>query len=338
MITKFTITNKGAGIEWDVKELINDVVVWKTDKDYAAGTLDFKIYTGHSAYNLGFNPTNGDIIEFHWDNRKIFYGRIFKHSTDETNVFRCLAYDNLRYLKNEGVLVFPVSTGSERFVRIMQTLELNYRQNNLAVAKLDAKVYDGQTYFSMLQDALNETNQITSDGDFFMRANYDVIELMQVYSTQTTLLIEEKGRLSQWTYERNADELYNMVKVIKEDENEGERTTFTTNEASSQASINQFGLLSKVEKADTDMNSAQMQEKAQKLLNQLSKEKQTLDITAAGTFHENGTNFRAGDRFWINIPHPLVKAAIKSNEILSQSVTHHFSNTNWIMDIKGSVM
>ncbi len=339
-ITEFTIEHKATTIhlEWDVRDFVKDSITWTTTKDYSAGELSFNLKLPLEDVGT-FNVTNGDIVRFQWDGVQVFYGRIFKWEIGEDYVASCSAYDNLRFLKGEDTIVFPVSTGTERFERIMKTLELKYNNANLAIAKLDAKVFDGETYFSMLQDALDQTNKITTDGDFFLRAVWDTIELKQVYSTGTTLVIESGGLLSQWNYQQSAEELYNFVKVVKDttssDEKDETRKTFSTTEAQAGDSLVHYGRLSKIEKADKDMNDAQMRDKANQLLADLNKEDRTLSLTAAGTFHSGNLNVRAGDRFTVKIDYPLISYQYNQAsevEVLAEKVVHHFSD-NWLMDL-----
>lgn len=339
-VTEFTIEHKSTSVhpEWDVRDFVFGVIDWTTDKDYSAGELSFSLKLPLEDVGT-FNVTNGDIVRFQWNGVQIFYGKIFKWDIGEDYVANCTAYDNLRFLKSEDTIVFPVSTGTERFVRIMQIMNLKYRNANLAIAKLDAKVYDGETYFSMLQDALDQTNKITKDGDFFMRAVWDTIELKQVYSTGTTLVVEGGGLLSKWNYQQSADELYNLVKVVKDitssDEKDETRKTFSTTEAQAGDSIVHYGRLSKVEKAEKEMNEAQMRDKANQLLTDLNKEDRLLSLTAVGTFHSGNSNIRAGDRFTAKIDYPLISYQYNKAsqvEVLAEKVTHHFSD-NWLMDL-----
>lgn len=325
MITLFTIKQKKSAREYDVKDLVTDVS-WVTDLGFSAGTLNFSLFVGQHSELI---PRNGDEIEFCWDNKKVFKGRIFKCTVDDKERYKILAYDNLRYLKNEDTIVFPVSTGTERFERIMNTLQLPYRSLNLMVANLEAKVCDGETYFSMLQDAVEQSNRITKDGEFFVRCNYDVVEIVQATDLRrTTLLLDEDTTLTGWNLEYSADDLYNVVKVTQESGEDKERKTFTVGQAEAQDSIAQYGQLTKVERADKDMNIAQMENKARQLLDELNREKTTLSFTSTGVL-----DVRAGQRFFIATKQGL----LKERELIADKVTHNFGTT-WSMDVQVRIL
>ncbi|MFK4781362.1 XkdQ/YqbQ family protein [Lactococcus petauri] len=331
-ITEFIIERKMSKqhTEYDVRELISGKVDWESDIDFSAGTLSFSLDISQTPE---FYPQNGDIVRFKWDGVQAFYGRIFKVDTDEKEQYNCVAYDNLRYLKSEGTVIFPVSTVAERYSRIMQICNLPFYPTEDTRYKLDSEVCDGQTYFSMLQSGIEETNKNTKDGQYFLRTVWDKIQLFTTRIATSTLVIEANGLLSGWAYQSSAENLYNIVQVVKDttdsEEKDEKRKTFTTKEASAQDSITRYGKLSKIEKADKDMNDAQMQNKANQLLKELSKEETTLKLSSLGAFHD-GMFIRAGDRFWVKIDNILVKERIYQ----SKKITHHFDQI-WTTDFEG---
>lgn len=331
-ITKFTLTHVAIkpAIVWDVAQLVEGRIKWETDIDYSAGALTFSIYVGNNDYARGFHPSNGDIVDFHWDNKKVFYGRVFKVSTDNTEVFEVTAYDNLRYLKGEDALVFPVSTARQRFERIMKICQLPYKVVSDTSYKVEAEVCDGDTYFNMMKKAIDDIRKATNN-DYFIRTNYNIVEFVQSTATRTKLLIDEKSTMTSWSFDFSADELYNVVKVVKTD---SENNSFTSSTATWQDSINRYGRLSKVEKADSDMNQAQMDSKANQLLRELSKETDELTLEAFGTL-----NVRAGSRFFFSINSTFLKDLIKQeHEVLAKSVTHYFDSAEWTMQIKARLL
>lgn len=331
-ITKFTLTHVASNpaIIWDVAELVEGSIKWETDIEFAAGALNFSIYVGNNDYSRGFHPSNGDIVDFHWDNKKVFYGRVFKVSTDEKEIFQVTAYDNLRYLKGEDALVFPVSTARQRFERIMKICQLPYKVVSDTTYKVKAEVCDGDTYFNMMKKAIEDIKKATGN-DYFLRTNYNVVEFAQTTATRTKLLIDENSTMTSWSFDFSADELYNVVKVVKTD---SESKSFTSSTAAWQDSIHRYGRLSKVEKAESDMNQAQMDAKANQLLRELSNETNELTLEAIGTL-----NVRAGNRFFFSINSNFLKDLIKNeHEVLAKSVTHVFDEAAWTMQIKARLL
>lgn len=334
MITKFTIQKYDYSKNWDVTALCKDVVDWSTDMNFSAGSLDFSLIE----VDEGFTPSNGDMVEFQWDNQKIFKGKIFKVDYDSSEVFHCLAYDQLRYLKSEDTIVFPVTTGQQRFERIMQINQLHYKVVSNQTHKLAPEVFDGNTYFDMISTSLAKVKTATGN-EYFLRDNYGTVEFVRATSkssmgnsnTQTTLLLGDNSNMTSWNFDRNIEELYNVVKVVKENKDNNDRSTYTTKTANSNASVEKFGRLQKVEKAENDANSSQMQNQATQKLAELNVENRTFKCAAIGDLR-----IKAGNVFWIYIK-SLNDIGIGQRQVVATNVTHHFEN-NWTMDIEGRIV
>lgn len=330
-ITKFTIQKWDYSQNWDVSEIAINIKK-SEDADFSAGSLEFTLLE----VNEGFTPWNGDIVEFQWDSNKTFKGKIFKVGYDSQERFQCVAYDSTYYLKSEDTIVFGVSTAQERFVRIMQIINQPYKVvGDTQITKLPAEVFDGETYFSMIQKSLDKIWTMTGTR-FFIRDEYGVITWYRSYGqyagseTVSGLLLGDNSLMTDWELDRSAEDLYNVIKVVREDGDDKDRKTYTTKTVNSQSSIERYGRLQKHEKADNDANEAQMQNQGIQSLNENNQEKRTFKVSAVLDLR-----IHAGSIFSIFVQ-SLSEIGIGQKQVFARKVTHDFGAQT--MSIEGEII
>lgn len=317
MITKFTIGRRHAGDTWDVSNLVNNVK-WVTDLNFAAGTLTFDLLFDNSFY-----PQNGDVVEFQWDNQKVFYGYIFKVTFKEDKKFSITAYDKTRYLKNEDSLVWPISTISDRFDTVCKMAEISHKVINGSDYKLPAEVADSKTYFDMLKTSIDKTQKATNQM-YYIFADYDVVELRKAPYNELNIIVGDQSLLTGFSFEKSIDEVANSVRIIKKNQAESQQTSSTASDSeessgddpaktsfnftdSSAANVQDWGKLQTVENAKDKANDAQMKQRADELLKEKNREAYTLSLTCLGDVSlvaGNSVNIQISDLsnagFWIN--------------------------------------
>lgn len=331
-VTYFKIAHRDLSSPWDVSRIATNIQ-WTTDIDFAAGELKFTLLE----INEGFFPHNGDAVSFQWDGNKTFFGYIFSYSYKSDETIEITAYDRLRYLKNQDTILWPVGTALQRFNAVMGRISAPHQNLSNNAIKLPAEVADGKTYFDMLKSAFDSTYS-RSGHRYIIRDNYGMVQLLRVvgsgnvnFPSKTNLVLGDNSLLTDFTFEKSIDELYNVVKLIKETENKQKRTVYTTKTAASTSSRKKFGTLQIVEKADEKLNASQMQAKANQFLRQYNKEKMTLSLNAIGN-----NSLRAGSRFYISIQ-SLRDIGIGTREVLATKVTHDFSD-NWTMSLDVEIL
>lgn len=336
-LTQFQIHTRGSTDYWDVSKLVSNVK-WTTDSNFAAGSLTFDLYE----VNEGFVPNNGDEVRFSWDGQKIFFGYIFKVNYTSDEVFSCTAYDWMRYLKNQDSLVWPVSTVAQRFNTACATAGIPHRVLYDGNYKLPAKVSDGVTYFSMLQDDIEATK--TSFGqDMFIRDNYGTVELcaMPLPRSGSVLVVGDGSMATSWEYDRSIDDAANVVKVVKNSKKDAGKSTATarddpnntviTSQTASGSTVGRWGKLQIVEKVSDDkMNAAQMGERARALLREKNIQASSMKITAIGSL-----DFKVGVTFVMKIA-SLGDIGIKAPAVTIKKCTHNFDLNNWTTDLEVS--
>ena len=258
------------GKQFDITDIVSDPK-WTTDMESQPGKFEFRINVDPNVF-----LKNGDVIELQMDSKLIFKGKVFVRKKSQGGMWRVVAYDNLRYLKNEDTIVFDASAIDKRFVTIMETLNLPYRVLDKSTYACAAQVADTKTYYTMLKEAWEETH-LKTDEQFGVRDNNGVIELYNTKRFATNLIIGDNSLLSEYDYTNTIDEeTYNSIKVVKEDKDNNTREIYVSKDSTS---INKFGTLQIVEMVtDADANKAQMKEQGDKKLKQHNKEFKYLEM------------------------------------------------------------
>lgn len=338
MITKFAIGRRNSGDTWNVADLVNNVK-WVTDLNFAAGTFTFDLL-----FDGSFYPQSGDVVEFQWDEQKIFFGYIFK-STFKDKKFSITAYDKMRYLKNQDSLVWPISTISQRFETACKMAEISHKVINGSDYKLPAEVADSKTYFDMLKSGIEATQKATNQM-YYLFANYDVVELRKAPYNDLNIIIGDKSLLTGYSFEKSIDDAANSVRIVKKNSSESQQTTSTsTTDTESTGDdpkttsfsytdvkahdVQDWGKLQIVENAKDKANDAQMQERAKALLKEKNREVYTLSLDCLGD-----TSLIAGNSVNIQIDE-LSKAGFWISNTAITKATHNFGpNYNCSLEMK----
>lgn len=326
-VTHFTMASRTK--RWDVAPLATEIV-WETDVNFSAGSLKFKLLE----VDEGFVPQNGDKVEFKWDGMKIFKGRVFEVDYSSKEVFTVTAFDNLRYLKNQDMIVWRIGKIGERFSKIMRSIGgISYKNLSKSKINLIEEIQDGQTHFDRLSEWAKEVKR--REGlRVFLRDVYGSVQLVAEEVTwDKFLVIGDKELATGWNYTRSVDETANIIKLVRETKDKKQRSVYTTKSASSSKSIDRYGPLQIVEKADDKLNDAQMERLVNRRLKEKNVEDKTFSITAIGTMEaSSGLGMRAGERFYIDIQ-SLRDIGIGTRRMFATKVTHHFGPA-WTMDIE----
>lgn len=261
--------------KYDISSIVSDPK-WTTGLDSQAGTFEFGIEEDKAVF-----LRDGDIIEVLCDGKKTFRGKVFDRKKSKSKIWKIKAYDNMRYLQNKDTIVFDANRLSDRFNKICQLQGLPHKvldQNSYNCAD---KVEDNESYFSMLESAMQEVRN-NNNARFAIRDNFGTLELFNLNRGVTKLVLGDKSLLSDYDYQASIDGSYNAVKVIKEDSKTKQRQVYT---ATNKGLIDRWGKLQMVEKVtDSDVNNAQLKQKANDLLKANAKEVRTLTLKAVGVF------------------------------------------------------
>lgn len=284
-VTNFTLVRRSnlyrkssknpAGTSYDLKDLVYNIK-WTTTMDFSAGELTFDLVQPYDQANI--IPYTGDIIKFSWDKQKVFYGYVWTYTLKKDRVVSVSCYDSMRYLKNEDTLIFKANNAGQRFKTICSKAGIKGAAIKSPTTKLKATIYEGKTYFDMLQDSFNKTLKKSSH-KYFLTTNYDTVELRRVPHKKLDFYIGDSSGLIDATYSVDIENTYNTIRVIKSDSKKHKITAATTVSGKSPA---QWGKLQKVVTPKDKANAAQMKEKAQNELKENNLANKTLSVKCIG--------------------------------------------------------
>lgn len=159
-----------------VPVLVDEVTLERTHNE-SASTLTFtcnkQMRSNKIDNNLAFSP--GDMVRLLVDNVNVFQGRVFKKSRSSEHKIQVIAYDKIRYLLNEDTVVLGQDNDSKATYTLKELLDkitnifnsLGFKDfmrfnisekhaDKLDKVKLEATVYENQTYLDMILDTFEK--------------------------------------------------------------------------------------------------------------------------------------------------------------------------------------
>lgn len=275
--------------QYDISDLCKGIS-WFTSINSQPGKLQFDFMDNSTVY-----LREGDLIEMRVDGQNVFKGKIFKRKRKmSVNGFWSItAFDNTFYLKNEDTLLFNANTVTDRFKRICEVQGVPYKILDKSTYNCTAVIENKHTYYSMLEDAINETRTGSSQR-FAFWDNYGTLEMFNLNRQITRLVIGDESLMSDYDYEVSIEDTANSVKVLREDKDKGKREIYTEKD---NKTIEKWGKLQIVETiSDADLNASQLKQIAKDKLKERNKETVTISMQAISNLE-----IRAGKLFtWRN--------------------------------------
>lgn len=238
----FRSVNAAAG-NTDIYEIAaSGSATWETSRSGSPGSLKFSVtryqtqsngysYTGEQANEVNV-PKVGDIVMAYDDDPNwvtgenmfpLFYGFVFTASYKE-NEISYTAYDQLRYLKSKDTMVFT-NTNAGFIVRACATsagcsvgslCNTSYRIIN--------RIEENTSYFDIIGNALDlelvHKGKLLVLYDDFGKLVLKSIEDMRLDTVLDAESVSEKEE------EKSIDSLYTSVKLVKEDQESGQKTVY----------------------------------------------------------------------------------------------------------------
>lgn len=300
--------------QYDLSEIVGNIK-WVTGLNNQPGTLTFDVQEDKKVF-----LRSGDIIEMTIDGKKIFKGKVFKRAKSKSAKWKITAYDNMRYLKNEDTLVFKANSCTDRFKAICQAQGLPYKVVNSCGYKCTPVVEDKHSYFSMVQDAIEETRK-GYGLRYAIWDNFGKLEIFDLNNKISKIVLGDNSLMTEYSYEASIDDAYNSVKVMREDREKKKREIYT---AKHNGNIEKWGKLQMVETiSDAYLNSSQLQKQAKDLLSQHNKETKSISFEAVGYL-----SLRAGNSFILRLADLRRDYVGKDNLALITKCTHNFGSVH----------
>lgn len=309
----------------NIKLLITkDEEVWELKNTVENISLNTSMYDspGKCEFSLidAMDYPRGSIVNLIIDDKKVFYGYVFTTSVDSKGRTNIVAYDQMRYLKNQDTVYYEGKTSS-------QILEDICKRNNLKCKIVDPSnwiilpyLYEKKTMFEIIKHSLDEAfNQ--ENKMYMIRDNFGVIEHVDVSNQKTSLQIGTKSLMTDFTYEKTIDEdTYNVIKLIRDNKETNKRDVWQVQDGES---IKKWGKLQYLYDVDEQANEEQIKELANNILKVKNKETRKLSLSAIGFY-----NLKAGDGIKVKID------GVIDEWFYLSSVTTNISNNMSTMDLE----
>lgn len=255
------------------------------------------------------------------DKKIVFLGFVFEKSRNKDQHITCVAYDQLRYLKNKDTWLVQNMKASEFLRQVCGQFVLtagDIEDTGFVIEKL---LIDNKTIFDAVQDTL-DTTLVNTGKMFVLYDDGGKICLKNVENMKSNILICNQTA-EDFDYTSSIEEMYNTVKLIQKKDKKGE-----TGQAYLKAdadSVNRYGALQYFDNSLDDTANPEMIAKQILELNNRVRRK----LTVNGAFGD--INIRGGSSVVLDLA--LGDQTVKQFAIVD-SVTHNFNNDHHTMDLQ----
>lgn len=294
--------------------VVEEGITWSTERKGYPGQLEFKVVQDKT-----LKITEGDAVRLKVNDKKVFYGFVFKIKRDKENILSVTAYDQLRYLKNKDTYVYENKTAGQLIKMIASDFGLQTGTIEDTKYKIPSRVEENTSLFDIIQNALDLTLE-NKKQMYVMYDDFGKITLKNLNSMKLKVLIdEETGENFDYTSSIDGD-TYNKVKLTYDNEKTGKREVYI---AKSSKNINQWGVLQHFDTLEEGENG---KEKADALLSLYNVKTRSLSIKDA----IGDINVRAGSL----IPVILDLGDVKlKNYMIVEKCKHEFKESEHFMNL-----
>lgn len=291
-------------------------VQWETAQKGEPGKLTFTVVKDDV---VSFNE--GAKVTFSVDDKEIFVGYVFTKTRNKDHHIQVVAYDQLRYFKNQDVVVYKNKTASEVVAMLAADYQLTVGALDDTKHKIKQRVEDGQTLFDIVENALKITQDSTNKV-FVLYDDAGKITLKDIQSMKLQTVIDDETA-EDFDYTSSIDgETYNYIKLVRESSKDGKRLISV--DVKDDKNIAQWGRLQYFEKISDNIN---LKAHAEKLLKQYNHKTRTLRIQGA----LGDPSVRAGCMLPVMLN---LGDIIHNSYLICQRVVHTWEQGHHSMDVE----
>ena len=263
--------NNRTGDTWDITTLIS-AAKWSTKRTGSPATIDL---TAIDSPEVTWE--NGGIIAVREADQGLFYGYVFKLSSNEKGQVSITAYDQTRYLKNKDTYVFTGKRADEIVSQIAADFKLKVGALDNTGYVIPSLVEDNQSLFDIVLKALDLT-LINSGRMFYLWDDFGSLRISDVAEGQPDLVVGDSSLATGYTYDTEIDsETYNKIKLVRDNQDTGKRDVYIFQDSDN---MRLWGVLQDFEKVNEELNEAQIKERGNQMLELYNRPKRTFSISA----------------------------------------------------------
>ncbi len=293
-------------------------VTWETYRKSSPSKLTFTVIKDEQ---LSFGE--GARVKFQIDGKNVFYGFVFHKSRNKDQHIQVTAYDQLRYLKYKNAYYFENITASNFVERVCKDFVLDTGTLENSGYSIPLCNYQNQTLFDMVQTTVDET--VMNTGNLFCL--YDDFGKLMFRNIKNLKLdyVVAPDNAEDFDYTSSIDgDTANRIKIQQMNGDKGIGDIVVEE---SEPSIENWGVLQRLESWGEDQNEAQVREKAKKMLQLFNSVSRTL--SAKGCVGD----YRVRAGFSVLVKLSLGDLPTLCNYMLVEEAKHTFEQGNHTMDL-----
>lgn len=265
---------------------------------------------------------HGGILAVKDESSGLFYGYVVKISRTEKEQYTITAYDQTWYLKkNKETYVFTGKRADQIIAQIAADFELNVGALPNTGYVIPSMSEDAKTLFDTALKALDYT-LINTGKMYCLWDDFGTLRLTNVADSKLDVVLGDESLATGYTYASEIDsETYNKIKLVKDNKTTGKRDVYVYQDSNN---ITLWGLLQDYQKADENMNAAQIKERAAQMLELYNRPKRTFDLKAI-----SDVSVRAGRAVYVNIQQIGISAFY-----IVEEATHDFIKATMSLKLK----
>ena len=298
--------------------IIAPVITEKSMAERQKNVYTFKVVKDEI---LGFNE--GARVSFVYNDTPIFLGTVFEKKRDKDQHIEVVAYDQLRYFKNNHAYVYENIRADQFLKLILDDFLLKGGTIENTGWFMNQVLFDNHSLFDMIQSCIDET--LMGTGKLYcLYDDYGKICFRNIHNMVLDLLID-KDTAENFDYTTSIDsDTYNRVMIQHTDSEKGIGNYVVSEDYKT---IKNWGVLQKFEAVNEWNNEAQLREKAKHLLELHNRRKRTLSVNGC----IGDVRCRAGTSVYTDLA--LGDLNLKSY-MLVEEAKHTFENNYHSMDLK----
>jgi len=258
---------------YDISNMVTSVS-WKTVRTGQPGSLDVSLVK-HK--DLHIDP--GAVIRVRDGPHNVFYGYVFTIEQSDDDEISITAYDQIRYLLSKDTFVFANATAGEIIRKVAGDSGL--KVGNLAGTgyRIPTLVEDNQTGLDTICKALDLT-LIATGNIYVFYDNFGSLTLTNAADMRVDVALGDESLAYEFSYKRSIDDdTYNRIKLVQNNKQTGRRDVYVAQDSEN---IAKWGRLQYFDVVDERMNSAQIKELLNTLIQLKNRERRSLKIDAIG--------------------------------------------------------
>ena len=309
----------------DIYKYLPSTLSLRTERTCTPATL-----SGDIPDVTGKTPRMGATVRLKVDGVFMFYGFVFSSSITRWGVFSFTAYDNLRYLKNTFSNHY---VGSYTFDQVLRDIAT---ANNLKIGKIAQTPnsgrnlsIDNESGFDVISRLVDTATVLTKKILVFYD-NFGELTLSYADEMIADVLVGDDALATEYTLTTNIDDdTYNQIALFRESSSTGGRAYVTAPpKEQHNENADKWGVLRLTETVDDILTDAQMQDRADKLLEMKNRPFKSMNITALGV-----VGLRAGMMITIHFP-SLDDEVSRRQTVILDAVEHTFEDCTHTMTLE----